>query len=460
MTQAMEPMSSVDTAWLHMDQDENHMMITGVLVLDQPLDPGLFRKLLADRLLHFDRFRQKVIEHNGKTYWENDPHFHIDNHVHRIGLPEPAGQAELQELVADLASESLDFHHPLWQFHLVDHYQDGAALICRIHHCIADGLALVQVLMSLADEFWDPHTLDLHPHRETSLLARLSRPLRQVAKSGAHLAHNLMSEGMELARHPGKVRQWAEEGEHIARELIQLGLLPQDPQTRLHTALAGRKRIAWAQPLDLAAVKETAHRLGGTVNDVLMTCAAGALRYYLTEADSCPTGDIHVAVPFNLRSRDQVVNTLGNRFGLVIVPLPVNEADPQKRYERVRKAMTDLKNSVQPHVTFGLLELLGKGPAALEKFALDRLSDKASLVMTNVPGPASPLRIAGARILQPLVWVPQSGHLGVGFSILSYAGSVQFGVIADSRMVPDPDKVTGYFRESFRELQKHACRRQ
>jgi len=455
MTRAMEPMSSVDTAWLRMDQDENHMMITGVLVLDQSPDPDLLKTLLESRLLHFDRFRQRVVEHNGKAYWENDPHFHLDNHLHRIGLPEPAGQADLQELVADLASEPLNFQHPLWQFHLVDRYEDGAALICRIHHCIADGLALVQVLMSLADEARGSHATEPQPPKN-SLLERISRPFRQVAQAGTDLAHSAINEGMELARHPEKVRHWAEEAEHIARELIHLGLLPRDPGTRLHGPMTGRKRVAWAQPLDLGAVKKTAHRLEGTVNDVLMACATGALRRYLAETDGDLKNDIHVAVPFSLRPRDQAITRLGNQFGLVVVALPIQEADTLERYHRVRKAMTELKGSVQPLVTFGLLGILGKGPAAVEKFALDTLSDKASLVMTNVPGPQSPLRIAGARILQPLVWVPQSGHLGVGFSILSYAGSVQFGVIADSRMVRDPNILTRYFEESFRELEGYA----
>lgn len=456
MTRAMEPMSSVDTAWLNMDQVANHMMITGVLVLDKPLDRSLFKTLLEERLLHFNRFRQKVVEENGKVYWENDPHFHLDNHVHRISLPEPAGQAELQELVADLASEPLDFQHPLWQFHLVDRYEDGAALITRIHHCIADGLALVQVMMSLADGAWVADSLDYHRHRKDSLLARLTRPFRQVAETGAHLGHSLLSEGIELARHPEKIQRWAEEAEHIARELVQIGLLPRDPETHLHAPLTGRKRIAWANPLELAAVKETAHQLKGTVNDVLMTCAAGALRHYLTDTDGLPSNDIHVAVPFNLRPRGKAITKLGNQFGLVIVQLPINEADVLKRYHKVQKAMTNLKSSAQPLVTFGLLELLGKGPAGIEKFALDTLSDKASLVMTNVPGPESPLTIAGARILQPLVWVPQSGHLGVGLSILSYAGSVQFGVIADSQMIQNPNQVASYFEESFSELQKRA----
>lgn len=455
MTQSIESMSSVDTAWLHMDRDANHMMITGVLVLDRAVDRDRFKKLLETRLLHFDRFRQRVIERNGRVCWENDPNFHLDNHIHRIGLPAPAGQAELQDLVADLASEPLDFHHPLWQFHLVDRYEGGAALISRIHHCIADGLALVQVLMSLADEAWDPEKVD-HPHTQSSLFERLTSPFRRAAETGAHLAHNLISEGAELAQHPGKLRQWAQQAEHIAEELVRIGLLPHDPETHLHATLTGRKQVAWAQPLELAAVKETAHRLMGTVNDVLMTCAAGALRRYLADAEDDTGSDIHVAVPFSLRPRDRAVSNLGNQFGLVIVPLPVNEADPMKRYHRVQDAMTSIKNSSQPQVTFGLLSLLGMGPAGIEKFALDTLSDKASLVMTNVPGPDAPLSIAGARILQPLVWVPQSGRLGVGFSILSYAGSVQFGVIADSHMIQDPNKVTGYFQEAFIELQEQA----
>lgn len=219
MAKGLEPMNSVDTAWLHMDRGENHMMITGVLVLDRPLDLNLFKTLLENRLLRFDRFRQRVVERDDQAYWQDDPYFSLDNHLHRIGLPGPAGQAELQELVADLASEPLDFHHPLWQFQLVDRYQNGAALITRIHHCIADGLALVQVLMSLADEAVTPDTLVHCPPPEDSLLARVSRPLRQAVEAGTHLGHNVISEGMELARHPQKIRQWARDAEQIAREL-------------------------------------------------------------------------------------------------------------------------------------------------------------------------------------------------------------------------------------------------
>lgn len=456
MSDRMEQMTAVDTAWWHMEREDNPMMITGVLVLDRQVDVNRFRELLEQRLLRYNRFSQRVVEQDGKVFWEDDPHFHLDNHLHHIALPDPGDQEALEELVADLASTPLDFRHPLWQFHLVDHYEGGAALIARLHHCIADGLALVQVLMSLAEEGWAPEKKNDHPPKAENLVQSLTGSFRKLAQQGAHLGHELVEEGMELARHPEHFTQWLEEGRHIAEELTNLGMMPRDPNTRLHSELSGRKRVAWAKPLSLASVKDLAHQLEATVNDVLVACVAGALRHYLSEADRYIKGNIHVTIPFNLRPRDEPIKSLGNRFGLVLVELPLDESNAMKRFEKVKNALTDMKGSAQPRLTFGLLELLGYGPAALEKFALETLSDKSSLVMTNVPGPESPLTIAGARILQPLVWVPQSGHLGVGLSILSYAGTVQFGLISDTSMVHAPNRVVRYFEESFQELQNEA----
>lgn len=451
-----ERMSAVDTAWWHMEREESPMMITGVLVLDRALDVEVFRELIERRLLPYERFNQRVVEYSGKPYWEPDPHFHLDNHIHHIALPEPGGKKQLQDLVGDLASTPLDFRHPLWQFHLVDDYEGGAALVARLHHCIADGLALVKVLMSLADEGWDPTKKGGHPEKAQGLVRSLTGPLRTLAHSGSHLMHELVEEGVELARHPEQVREWLGEGWDIARELGRLGMMPPDPNTRLHAKLSGRKSVAWADPLDLAAVKQLAHQLESTVNDVLVASATGALRRYLNEADRYIKGNIHVTIPFNLRPKDGPIETLGNQFGLTLVELPLQEGDPLKRFRKVKQALAEIKSSYQPMVTFGLLELFGHGPAVLEQFALETLSDKSSLVMTNVPGPTSPLTLAGAKVLQPLVWVPQSGHLGVGLSILSYAGSVQFGLIADQGMIHAPDRVVRYFRDSFEELQECA----
>ncbi|TVP53803.1 MAG: wax ester/triacylglycerol synthase family O-acyltransferase [Halomonadaceae bacterium] len=451
MSDRPELMTAVDTAWWHMERDDNPMMITGVLVLDRQVNLEHFRKLLEERLLCYNRFSQRVVEHDGRAFWEADPHFSLENHLHHIALPDPGDQEALEELVADLASTPLDVRHPLWQFHLVDHYRGGAALVARLHHCIADGLALVQVLMSLTDEgqVAQPQS---HPHKAENLVQSLIGSVGQLARQGMHLGHELLEEGMAVARHPEHIKHWLKEGQHIAEELGHLGMMPRDPDTRLHAKLSGRKRIAWAEPLSLAEVKELAHQLEATVNDVLVASVAGALRRYLGEVDRYIKGNIHVTIPFNLRPKDVPIKSLGNQFGLVLVELPLDEPDPIKRFHKVKKALTDVKGSAQPKVTFGLLELLGLGPAALEKFALDQISDKSSLVMTNLPGPTSPMTIAGARILQPLVWVPQSGHLGVGLSIMSYAGTVQFGLITDASMIHEPRRVVGYFLDSFREL--------
>ena len=457
MSEQMQPMAPVDTAWWHMESEDNPMMITGVLVLDRPVDVEDFRRIIEQRLLAFERFSKRVVEHDGRAYWQQDPLFDLDNHIHHVSLPDPQDKQALETFAADLASTPLDFHHPPWQFHLVDHYLDGgAAIVSRLHHCIADGLALVQVLLSLTDQGQDKGR---HSGQEAQggPLHAFTDAVRTFAQKGAHLGHSLMEEGMELVRHPQHIREWVDDGRDMVQQLEQLGLGPKDPDTRFHSPLSGRKVVSWAEPLALARVKELAHGLEGTVNDVLMASVTGALRRYLGEVDRQIKGNIHVTIPFNLRPQGTPVQSLGNQFGLVLVELPLEETDPLERFRRVRQAMIECKHSTQPRVTFGLLELLGHGPAALEKFALDTLSDKSSLVMTNVPGPTEPLTIAGARILQPLFWVPQSGHLGVGLSIFSYAGLVQFGLIADGTMVHAPDRVVRYFEESFAELEALAA---
>jgi hypothetical protein len=161
-------------------------------------------------------------------------------------------------------------------------------------------------------------------------------------------------------------------------------------------------------------------------------------------------------VPFNLRPLDQPIETLGNKFGLVLVTLPVEVMDPLMCFRQVQENMNRLKRSYQAQVTYSLLDIFGRGPDVIERRALDLLSNKASAVLTNVPGPKEPLYLAGSKLTQPMFWVPQSGSIGIGMSILSYAGTVQFGITVDKAIHADPDAVMGYFRESFEAL-SHAA---
>jgi hypothetical protein len=161
----------------------------------------------------------------------------------------------------------------------------------------------------------------------------------------------------------------------------------------------------------------------------------------------------------NLRPTDRPASDLGNCFGLILLSLPVAETDPLVRLRQVHAETLALRRSKQPALAFGLLEVLGLAPQALEPAVVDLLSDKASAVMTNVPGPREALSFAGHRLRRPIFWVPQSGHIGLGISILSYDGRIEFGVIADRSVMAAPDALVRRFEREFDTLQWMALMR-
>ena len=202
-----EPMAKVDTAWLRMERPTNLMMITGVLMLGSRLSLDKLKRLLEERWLAYRRFRQKAVDTQAGAYWQDDEDFDIDWHVRLSGLPGKAGKAELQRLVSQLASTPLDHSKPLWQFHLVDRYGEGCALITRIHHCYADGIALVQVMLSLTDVVAKPKRghalherwLKKDGHKVTQ---RFFGPAAQQWEQAMKMGSKLMHKGLELYQHP------------------------------------------------------------------------------------------------------------------------------------------------------------------------------------------------------------------------------------------------------------------
>ncbi|HVF35916.1 MAG TPA: wax ester/triacylglycerol synthase family O-acyltransferase [Candidatus Saccharimonadia bacterium] len=454
---AREAMSKVDTAWLRMERPTNLMMITGVMMFETPLDPGRFKRLLAERFLEFRRFRQKAVDSASGAYWETDVDFDLDWHVRVTALPGDAGKLELEKLVSELASTPLDHSKPLWQFHVVERYGGGSALISRIHHCYADGIALVQVLLSLTEVELKPEQRGdlsrswLREDRGT-VMQRLLEPARAGFNQAVHVGGKVIAKGRELLNDPSLAGMLAYEGSEIARELAIALTLPDDPPTRFRGALGVSKRVAWADPLPLDEVKTIGRALGCTVNDVLLASACGALRGYLVDQGEEIDGiTIRATVPVNLRPLEHA-KKLGNHFGLVFLELPIGEPNPLRRLERIAANMRQLKRSRQAIVAFGLLAALGMSPAALQRPALEMFSRKATAVATNVPGPQMPLYFAGAKITEQMFWVPQTGSIGLGLSILSYNGAVHFGLIADAKLVPDPDEVIRRFTLEFEKL--------
>lgn len=464
-----ERMSKVDTAWLRMDNDANLMMIVGVW----QLAPGVKHAAVCERiegsLLKYDRFKQRVMEDAAGATWVMDRNFNLDNHVVAEKLPKSANQEQaLQDRVAELATQRLDPKRPLWQIHLVEDYTGpdgvkGSAMIVRIHHCIADGIALISVTMSLVDGGAPP------PERRKKAAAAgpedwiadtLLKPFTDITVKALGAVGEGAARSLGMLGDPKKGMEQGVSGSFdMAKVLFQLlsdsaalALMPDDSKTRLKGKPGGAKKVAWCQPIPLDEVKAVGKALNCSINDVLLSCVAGALGEYLkTFGDEVAGQEIRAMVPVNLRPLDQA-HKLGNRFGLVPLVLPIGIDNPIERVYEVRRRMAALKGSYQPLLAFSLLAVAGLLIKPAQDMMLNLFAKKTTAVMTNVPGPREKLKFCGSTLEQSMFWVPQSGDMGLGVSILSYGGGVQFGVITDSTLCPEPQRIIDEFVPEFAKL--------
>ncbi|MFN8473437.1 MAG: wax ester/triacylglycerol synthase family O-acyltransferase [Anaerolineae bacterium] len=452
-----EPLSSVDTAWLRMEDRDNLMMITGVMMFDQPLDYGRVKATLEERLLRWDRFRSKIVEPKfGSPYWEVDPTFDIDNHLRRFKLPPPGDKEMLERLVSHLMSMPLDLTRSPWEYHLVEGYGQGSALIGRIHHSMADGIALIGVLLGMTDSEPDAAWVDDRPQRRRrkpgNPLLSLMRPVTDLVDGTRKVTESVVNEGVDLISHPDHARKAAEVGLDGAVTLARLVALHPDPPTSLKGPLGPDKHAAWSDPIPLDDVKTIGRAMGGTVNDVLLTAVAGALRrYLLSQGDDIEGKSIRAVVPVNLRPPDAPL-TLGNRFGLVFLDLPIGTDKPLERLYRIKARMDEIKTSPEAVVVFGLLNAVGMTSQEVQGMVIEMFGAKGTGVMTNVPGPRQTIYLAGRAVKDIMFWVPQSGRLGLGVSILSYAGDVVVGVATDAGLVPHPEAIVSDFQVELRFL--------
>jgi len=455
-----ERMSGVDTAWLRMDRPSNLMMIVAVLVFDRRPDFRRLKRTLGARLSTYRRFRQKAVLDATGGWWEDDPGYDLDQHVTRARLAGVRGPIELRQLVARLAERPLDHRHPLWEFTLVENYGEGAALIARIHHCIADGIALVGVMLSLTDDAPNapvgraPRRARRQPDEDhaAGALELLIEPVAGALKGAMRLSSEALEKYLEVLRDPTQVIAYARTAAQVTEDIAALATMADDSPTRFKGRPRRRKRVAWSEPLPLAEVKAVGKAIGCSVNDVLLASVAGSLGAYLAACGDTTSGvEIRAMVPVNLR-RPGSERRLGNRFGLVPLVLPVGIANPFERVYAVRERMAALKGSYVAPISLALLELMGMLPRPVQQEVLDLLANKATAVMTNVPGPQQPLYFAGRRLEEIMFWVPQSGNIGLGVSILSYNGGVQFGLITDAGFVPDPEQIIARFRTEFDKL--------
>ncbi len=471
-----ERMSKVDTAWLRMDSPSNLMMIMGVWIIQPGVRYPAVCERIRERLLKYPRFAQRVEQDATGARWIYDDDFKIERHVRLESLENLADlqpQQALQERLGELALQPLDTRHPLWDFRLVEDYQGGSALLVRIHHCIADGLALISVIQTLVDggtdppsrrpkasqgwyaaEEWMSHTL-IEPLTVATVKAL------ELAGEGAAHAFGAMRDPQSLvekiidkgfSKGIGSSSEMAKLAYQVLRDGAALALMPDDSPTRLKGVPGQAKRVAWCQPLPLDEVRAISKALHCSINDVLLACVAGAIGAYLnSRGDSVAGKEIRAMVPVNLRPMEKAYQ-LGNKFGLAPVVLPIGMDNPLARVFEVRQRMGALKNSLQPLLAFGLLALAGLVVKPVQDAMLNLFSKKTTAVMTNVPGPREKLKFCGSTLEQTLFWVPQSGTVGLGVSILSYGGGVQFGIISDTTLCPDPQAIIDQFEPEFNKL--------
>ena len=468
-----EQMDPADVAWLHMDRPTNLMVVNIVLWFDAPVDQAAVLQLFEDRVVwRFRRFRQRAADPAltltpwAAPQWVDDAGFAVADHVSRTRLPAPGDRGALQRTASDLAGRPLRKDRPLWELHLLDGYGDGGALLLRTHHAIADGGALMQVLLSLADPLEageHPDVLPVHDDiASPPLLLRgpggraAGRTIAAARRAGS-AAGDLSAVVRAALADPRKAAGLAGSARAGAAMLRKLSFGLTADRNLLQGPLVPGKQRSWTRPVPVEAVKAEGAAAGSTVNDLMLAAITAALRRYLLEHDAL-AAEVIVIVPVSLRPAGAPLPAgLGNEFGLVFVRLPTGETDQGRRRARVKTQMDQIKSSREAVFVYTMLQRMGQLPAAAQNAWVDAFAGKATAIITNVAGPLHRVQIAGTPVAGMMGWVPVTGPLGLGLSIVSYAGQLSVGLASDAHLLPDHDRLLALLEEEVGALHTPAA---
>jgi diacylglycerol O-acyltransferase len=480
------PVASADQTWLHMDRPNNLMYVHGLMWFDEQPDWDAVEHLLRERLVQrFPVFGRRAREIDGTWVWEDDPHFSLDNHVRRVRLPEPGSREQAQAYISSRFSEPFDPAHPLWQMDLVDgmHDQDdgaGAMMFARFHHGIADGIRLVQVLLSLLD----PLSADVVPASvgRSGLsrgLATDSLRLARTTVSGA--SDFVVGTAATLVRSPAWVTRLhtrsvgsavgrlsrpttitdaisdvASEDNSLVntwRSVARLALSGRSVDTVWSGTPGVEKRVAWITGLVLDDVKRIGRDHGATVNDVLLGAVSLGLTEYLAEHGETEVDQVTWLVPVSLQPMTaEPPKELGNKFALVQMPMPIGIGEPQRLLREIARRMTRIKNSAEPLVIYGIQRAVAETPTPVSVALTNYVANKSVGVLTNVPGPPAPMGLAGVEVRGVLGWVPATGDQPLGICIFSYNGMINIGIASDAGLVPRPGRLADLIEKAIQTL--------
>jgi WS/DGAT/MGAT family acyltransferase len=392
----------------------------------------------------------------GRPVWVDDPHFNIEYHVRHTALPAPGDDEKLKRLTARIMSQQLDRSKPLWEIWFAEGLGgDRWALISKTHHCLVDGISGADIMSVILDLTPEGEELEVEPFRpepEPTADALLVDALKERLTSPAEAIRILQSSVLDPAKVPNRLLEGAR-----ALSAFVGGSLDFAPTSSLNTQIGPHRRFETVL-VDLAELKRIKNSLGGTVNDVVLSVVSGGLRRLLkARGERIEDLELRAMVPVSVRA-DADKGALGNQVASIWAPLPVSESDAVKRLRFVSEKMKDLKNSGQA-VGAQLLTSLGEyaPPTILSQAARLVARQRAyNLVVTNVPGPQFPLYSLGREMKEVYPVVPLSANTTIGIALMSYNGTVGFGILGDYDAAPDLAVLAEGIEKSIAELGANA----
>jgi WS/DGAT/MGAT family acyltransferase len=450
-------LSGLDSSFLHLERDAAHMHVAACAVFEgsAPAYEDLI-DVIVGRLHLVPRYRQRlafVPLNQGRPVWVDDPHFNVTFHVRHTALPRPGGEDELKRLCGRVFSQALDRARPLWELWLVEGLAgDRFAVLSKTHHALVDGISGVDIATVLFDSSPDPMPVAAPDHEW------VPRPL----PSGAQLLADAL---LERATVPGEVVRGARAALRGPRQLAQrlgealVGVgamawagLQAAPPSPFNVRIGPHRRFTWVHG-ELAEFKAVKNSLGATVNDVVLAVVSGALGRYMRLHGHSTDLALKAMVPVSVRA-DVERGALGNRVAAMWAPLPIGITDPVRRLREISRSMDDLKESGQAVGAQVLTELSGFAPPTIMAQAarLQARQRLFNLVVTNVPGPQTPLYMLGRELDALFPMVPLAENTALGIAIMSYKGHLNFGLVADYDALTDVEMLAEELRSSIEEI--------
>lgn len=447
----MKRLSGLDAGFLYMETPTSFMHVASLMVLDPTTAPDGFdfdalRALYASRLHLAPPFRRRLVEVPlglNHPIWIEDPDFDLDWHLRRVRVPTPGGMRELCRLAADLVAIPLDRSRPLWEAWFIEGLEGGdVGLLTKVHHAAIDGASGEELMVAL---------LDLSPEPEPRPDPERPWQPEHVPTDTEMVGHALWSLAQQPARAVKTARRTVEAALRI-RELNRRDPSADPPpspfsapRTSFNAALTAERAFATAS-LPLGTVKAVKNAAGTTVNDVVLTVCAGALRAYLDQRGERPDGPLVAMVPVSVRTEDQR-GTQGNRVSSMLTSLATDLDDPAERLAAIAGGMAAAKeqhhaigaDTLQDWVEFAAPAVAGQAARLYSSMRIaDRHRPLFNVTISNVPGPPFPLYLAGARMRATYPMGPIFDGGGLNITVMSYQEQMDFGLVVCPALVPDP----------------------